>query len=177
MSLRLLLLSKDPQFARLLSAQLAPQGFDCVDEGPCDIVLQDGADLPDPVLAPVLRLLGPGEEGGEDCLQKPVRLAQLAAALKRLADKGRAQRKRIIGGKIFDAEAGLLINQGESQRLTGKEAAILTYLFDHDGSVGRDELLESVWAMGLRSALTRWKPISTACARRSRPIPPSPNIC
>jgi hypothetical protein len=149
MSLRLLLISSEPQFARLLSAQLAPLGFDCLEEvGVCDIVLLDGSELPDPGLAPALRLLNPGEGGGEDSLTKPVRLTQLAAALNRLAERGRASRKRMIGTKEFDAETGVLIDRGESQRLTGKEAAILAYLFDHDGPVGREELLESVWGYG-----------------------------
>jgi DNA-binding response OmpR family regulator len=152
MSLRLLLISKDPLFTRLLAAQLAPLGFDCdgATSESCDLVLLDGPDATDPGLAPAIRLLGPEAEGGEDeeWQRKPVRLAQLAAALKRLAERRKACRKWRIGAWEFESATGLLVGQGESQRLTGKEAAILAYLCDREGPVGRDDLLENVWGYG-----------------------------
>lgn len=149
MSLRLLLLSPDPAFFKALSQQLTPQGFDCAEEGPdFDAVLLDGAQMPDPGLGPVLRLIGPQEETDEECLTKPVRLAQLVSRLRRLADRFQSRRRRQIGDWDLDAQTSQLIRGGESQKLTGKEAAILIELFEADGAVGRDALLENIWGYG-----------------------------
>lgn len=153
MNLRLLLLSQDPAFARLLTSQLEPAGFSCAAESgsePFDAVLLDGAALPDPGLGPALRLVGPGEvcDGG-DCLEKPVRLANLVSALRHLAERSRYGRKIAIGPWELDVQACLLSRGTESgQRLTGKEAEILAHLAESGRPVGRDELLETVWGYG-----------------------------
>lgn len=153
MSLRLLLLSPDPAFAGTLSAQLAPAGFACATEagqpGGFDAVLLDGAQIPDPGLGPALRLIGPQDgETEEESLTKPVRLAQLVARLNHLAERGKAARPRCIGPWCLDASTGTLIRGGQRQKLTGKELAILVFLFDREDAVGRETLLESIWGYG-----------------------------
>ncbi|MFA6018651.1 MAG: response regulator transcription factor [Rhodospirillales bacterium] len=149
MSLRLLLLSPDPALFKALSQQLTQQGFDCAEAGAdFDAVLLDGAQAPDPGLGPVLRLIGPQEETDEECLTKPVRLAQLVARLRRLAERFQSRRPRRIGEWELEAQTGQLIRGGESQKLTGKEAAILIELFDADGAMGRETLLENIWGYG-----------------------------
>lgn len=149
MSLRLLLLSQDPVFFKALSQQLVPQGFECAQEGQnFDAVLLDGAAIPDPCQGPALRLIGPGEETDEACLTKPVRLAQLVTRLRQLAERFRGKRRLGIGDWELDAQTGLLIRGRESQKLTGKEAAILIELFDSEGAVGREALLENIWGYG-----------------------------
>ncbi len=56
-------------------------------------------------------------------------------------------------------------------RLTEKETNILKFLYRaQSGVVARDILLHEVWAITLVSPPIRWKPTSTACARRSSPI-------
>lgn len=153
MRLKLLVMSEDPILRQALAHQLGPLGFDCVFERETaigvDAALLDGAVIADPGLAPCLRLVGADEVAPDgESLQKPVRLAQLAQTLTQLAEQGRLRRKRKIGPWEFDAEAGTLSQATESQRLTGKEAEILLYLFDHGGQVGREDLLETVWGYG-----------------------------
>lgn len=146
-------MSEDPMFREALAHQLGPMGFDCVfdppPDGAVDAVLADGAALAVPVAAPCLRLVAAGEEAEDcECLHKPVRLAQLAQTLTQLARQGRQRKKRLIGPWEFNAEAGTLSRGDDSQRLTGKEAEILLYLFDSGEEVGRESLLENVWGYG-----------------------------
>ncbi|MBF0268062.1 MAG: response regulator transcription factor [Alphaproteobacteria bacterium] len=153
MKLRLLLISDEPLFRQALAAQLEPLGFACTGEAGSerfDAVLLDGLQTVDPGLGPVLRLVAPGCEPGcdEAYLVKPVRLAQLAEALQQTARRGHDERSYRIGPWLLDVGAGILIGGSERQRLTGKEAAILVYLCDHDGFAARDELLENVWGYG-----------------------------
>lgn len=153
MRLKLLVLSQDPIFREALAHQLGPMGFDCVfsatPQDGVDATLLDGGDLSDPGLAPCLRLVAAGVPVEDsEWLQKPVRLAQLAQRLTQLAQQGRLRKKRRIGSWEFNAEAGTLSRGPDSQRLTGKEAEILLYLFDSEQEVGRESLLENVWGYG-----------------------------
>lgn len=151
MSLKVLLISHDVVFARALAQQLAPAGFDAVLEpeaGPFDVVLLDGAQTPDPCQGPCLRLIGAGEECDEDCLVKPVRLAHLTAALEKAALRAKSARRLKIGPWCLETGTGQLTGQGGAQKLTGKEAEILIHLFDHQGGVSREALLENVWGYG-----------------------------
>ncbi|MBF0355410.1 MAG: winged helix-turn-helix domain-containing protein [Alphaproteobacteria bacterium] len=151
MSLKLLLISEDPVFAQALAAQLAQAGFDCCLEAGgegVDVVLLDGASTPDPCLGPALRLIKDGESSEEEHLVKPVRLAQLAQALERAAQRAQSQRKLKIGPWCLELGSGLLSAASGRQKLTGKEAEILAYLHDHPGRVSREDLLENVWGYG-----------------------------
>jgi DNA-binding response OmpR family regulator len=80
-----------------------------------------------------------------------------------------------IGPYTFQPVAKMLLDPiGKKIRLTGKEAAVLKYLYRASPRViGRDTLLGEVWGYNAGVAI-RWRPISIACARRSSVIQPGP---
>ena len=102
------------------------------------------------VHAPILLLASEGEEkGGEDCLEKPLRLnvllARLRAALER--HEGSEDGAITIGPYTFRPGIKLLTDERgrRTVRLTDKEAAILQFLYRAGRAIGRDTLLGQVW--------------------------------
>lgn len=90
--------------------------------------------------------------GADACLRKPVRLAQLAAALAALRPPIDAMAS--LGRFRFHPASRVLEDgSGQAIRLTEKEAAILAYLQGASGRVvPREELLDQVW--GYAAAVT-----------------------
>ena len=109
------------------------------------------------VSVPIIVLTGLGEEaevvrgldsGANDYVVKPFRVSELLARVRaqlRVHDISE-DAELTIGRFRFRPGDRLLIEPGGGRvRLTGKEAAVLKYLFRAPGAVGRNELLQQVW--------------------------------
>ena len=109
------------------------------------------------VSVPIILLTGLGEEdevvrgldaGANDYVIKPFRVSELLARVRaQLRVHDISEDAELALGKFrFRPGDRLLIEpNGTRLRLTGKEAAVLKYLYRASGAVGRTELLQQVW--------------------------------
>lgn len=129
---RILIIDDDPALRQFLVEMLGQAGYDAAEQGaPTDFQLVLTSIPLAGVAVPQVALI------------RPVRLGALLAAIAQaLAD---AQPPLRIGPWRFDPAARLLAKDGDKVRLTDKEVAILSYLLNTGGVVGRDDLLAQVW--------------------------------
>jgi DNA-binding response OmpR family regulator len=91
------------------------------------------------------------EAGATDCVAKPFRLGALLARLRtHLRQHERTDDAAVRIGRYTFRPAAKLMTDGRDRkiRLTDKEAAILKYLYNAHGVIGRDTLLHEVWGYG-----------------------------
>jgi DNA-binding response OmpR family regulator len=166
----ILFLHRDDLLARTLTEPLAGQGFELLPATSLEQALEqaDRAELllldasADPaslcpqlreegVAAPILLLAGlstPEIMEADERIQKPVRIAQLAARIQALLERPLPPESLIRFGDLALHPIARLVETAEGRRipLTEKETAILLHLHQAGGAdVGRDELLETVW--------------------------------
>jgi DNA-binding response OmpR family regulator len=85
--------------------------------------------------------------GADACIDRPVRMAELMAAIKHLVEQAR-ESPVAVGDFLFKRRAKILLaRRGHAVvRLTEKEAAILDRLYGAAGAaVAREDLLTDVW--------------------------------
>jgi DNA-binding response OmpR family regulator len=116
------------------------------------------------VAAPIIVITAEGESdialaldaGADDCVAKPLRVADLLARLRAHLSRGEGGDDPVltIGPYAFRPDAKLLseANGRRKVRLTDKETAILTFLYRAGRAIGRDTLLGEVW--GYNAAAT-----------------------
>src|SRR3954451_4789942 len=97
------------------------------------------------------------DAGADDYLVKPFSLGELAARLRALARRGRAEQRGdevLEAGPLqLDTGAREVRVNGELVELTGTEFALLEYLMRNAGQVlSRDKLREEVWGAGFEPA-------------------------
>lgn len=161
---KVLIIARDPTLGAALAEQLehgdghsvtrhASLAAAAADPGALDrdvVLLADPA--PDEALEawrPIVALTtdAEGVAGADVTITRPVRVADLVAAILRAMEAGR-ERFVAVGGLRFERGAKLLVDPvaGTQVRLTEKEAAILALLRGSPGAaVTRERLLEEVW--------------------------------
>jgi len=97
------------------------------------------------------------DAGADDYLVKPFSLGELAARLRALSRRGRAEQRGdevLEAGPLqLDTGAREVRVNGELVELTGTEFALLEYLMRNAGQVlSRDQLREEVWGAGFEPA-------------------------
>jgi DNA-binding response OmpR family regulator len=96
------------------------------------------------------------DAGADDYLVKPFSLGELAARLRALGRRGRAEHQDEVleaGPLQLDAGAREVRVDGNLVELTGTEFALLEYLMRNAGQVlSRDQLREEVWGSGFEPA-------------------------
>jgi DNA-binding response OmpR family regulator len=94
------------------------------------------------------------DAGADDYLGKPFSLGELAARLRALARRGRAQPEVLESGPLrLDSEAREVFVDGQPVELTGTEFALLEYLMRNPGAVlSRERLREEVWGESVEPA-------------------------
>ncbi len=118
------------------------------------------------------------DSGANDYVTKPFRfgvlLARIRAHLRQHEHSEDAVFK--VGPYTFKPSAKMLVRDDNRKvRLTEKETAIIKFLLrSGEQIVSRDVLLHDVWGYNAAVTTTRWKPTSTAFARRSSAIPRMP---
>ena len=116
------------------------------------------------------------ESGANDYITKPFRFAVLLARIRAQLRQHEASEDAVfaIGPYTFRPSSKLLLNpKGSKVRLTEKETAILRYLY----RAGQKPVLAKPCCRKSgdiirASPRTRWKRTFTACARRSKGMPP-----
>jgi hypothetical protein len=145
MPLRVLIAAADPA-ATALAEQVAAAGFVCAkNKADADVLLCDAdAGIIQDNALPALYLCGDPASCPGPALQKPVRLAELLAALKRFESAATFA----LGEWVFDAAARRLTHkEGRDIPLTEKESALLSCLLD-ETPYSREALLAKVWGYG-----------------------------
>ncbi len=170
---KILFLPSTSILAGMLADPLAAQGYQlCLAESEtaqaeaagCGLVLLDGGELPPDAVARLRRDGGPAlpllllaadaaqaraglDQGATDCLQKPVRLAQVLARIAVLFQPPPEDGRIRIGRFQFRPTARQIGEEGGPMlALTEKETAILLFLHQAaPQSIPRDALLHRVW--------------------------------
>ncbi len=183
----------------LASAATAGQGLEQARAGHFDLMILD-VSLPDMdgrelckqlrksgFKAPIIMLTGNTSDadmilgldaGANDYVTKPFKLAVLLARIRAQLRQHEQSEDAVftIGHFTFKPAAKLLVDEkGSKTRLTEKETSILKYLLPRRREGGRRAMCccTRSGATTPASPPTRWRPTSTACARRSRRIRPA----
>jgi len=132
---RLLVIDDDPALCQVLAEVLDSAGYAVSSQGDmADFQVVLSVDPVADCAVPQVRLT------------RPVRMAQLMAAIDRALEPVVPLPQ--VGRWRFDPVGRCLEDGDEKQRLTDKEAAILTALIESAGVVSRDDLLNMVWGYG-----------------------------
>lgn len=117
------------------------------------------------------------ESGANDYVAKPFRFAVLLARIRAQLRQHEASEDAVFSVGPYSFRPGskmLTAANARKVRLTEKETAILRFLYRAGQMpVSRETLLQRSGAIIPASPPTRWKPTSTASARRSRRTPPT----
>jgi Response regulator receiver domain len=117
------------------------------------------------------------ESGANDYVTKPFRFAVLLARIRAQLRQHEASEDAVftIGPYTFRPSSKELLNpKGNKVRLTEKETGVLRYLYRAgQRPVSRETCCKKSGATIPGSPLTRSRPTSTGCGRRSRKTPPA----
>lgn len=132
---RLLVIDDDPALCQVLAEVLEGAGYAVLGQGnPADfhlvLTVDPLADCPVPQLR----------------LSPPLRMSPLLRDIQRALEP--AEPLPQVGRWCFDAVARVLDDGSDKQRLTDKEAAILSALIESPEVISREELLNLVWGYG-----------------------------
>ena len=164
---RILMIEDDDAIRTELKTLLSANGYQPVEDGPCDLVLMD-VNLPgesgytlcrklrETSNTPVIFLTArdtPEDEllafgvGGDDFIRKPYNSAVLLARIARIL-KTTVNESPTVQGLTLDLPGMKAIYGGNAVELTRNEARILWCLMQKDICT-RDELIEDLWTNGM----------------------------